>query len=72
MSKTGYERYIESANELEVIRPGENSTRKIRCTNLKPNCDHVQGIEIHGDEDTVFLKGEPRGDVVSYKNFATK
>jgi len=31
MSKSGYATYIESSNELEVIRPGENSTRKIRC-----------------------------------------
>lgn len=32
-------------------------------------CDWI-GIDV--DEDTVFLKREPRGDVVSYKNFATK
>jgi len=50
MSKTGYATYIESSNELEVIRPGENSTRKIRCTGLNPNRDYVKGIEIHGDE----------------------
>jgi FtsP/CotA-like multicopper oxidase with cupredoxin domain len=50
MSKTGYAKYIENSNELEVIRPGENSTRRIRCANLNPNRDHVQGIEVHGDE----------------------
>jgi FtsP/CotA-like multicopper oxidase with cupredoxin domain len=50
MSKSGYARYIESSNELEVIRPGENSTRRIRCTNLNPNRDHVHGVEIYGDE----------------------
>lgn len=50
MSNTGYATYIESSNEPEVIRPGENSTRKIRCTNLDPSRDHVKGIEIHGDE----------------------
>lgn len=50
MSKAGYARYIESSNELEVIRSGENSTRRIRCTNLNPSRDYVQGVEVHGDE----------------------
>jgi hypothetical protein len=50
MNNSGYAKYIDSLNELEVIRPGENSIRRIRCTNLNPSRDHVQGIEIHGDE----------------------
>ena len=50
MSAGGTARYIESDNALEVIRPGENSTRRIRCINLNPNRDHVKGVQIEGDE----------------------
>ena len=29
--------YLPSSNELEVIRAGETTKRKIKCTNFNPN-----------------------------------
>ena len=42
--------YLPSSNELEVIRAGETTKRKIKCTNFNPNVNQFFGIEIHGDE----------------------
>jgi hypothetical protein len=50
MSKSGIARYDERSNTLIVVRPGENSERKIRCTNLNPKALNVFGVEVHGDE----------------------
>jgi hypothetical protein len=50
MGKTGYARYDERSNSLIVVRPGENSERKIRCTNLNPRAVKVFGVQIEGDE----------------------
>jgi len=50
MSRPGIARYDERTNTLIVIRPGESSERKIRCTNLNPKKMKIFGVEIHGDE----------------------
>jgi len=55
MMSAGYARYVEGENALEVVRPGENMTRKIRCTNLNPSANRVFGVEVHGDEIWVLV-----------------
>jgi len=50
MSKGGIARYDERSNSLFVIRPGENSERKIKCTNLNPRSVKVFGVQVEGDE----------------------
>ena len=53
--KTGYAIYDESTNRLEVVRPGESSTRYIPCTNLRPAEVRVFGVQIDGDEIWVLV-----------------
>jgi len=53
--KQGIARYVEGKNELEVIRPGESSSRRIRCTNLDPKSSKVWGVEVHDDEIWVLV-----------------
>jgi len=50
MAKPGIARYDERSNTLYVIRPGENSERKIKCTNLNPRSVKVFGVQVQGDE----------------------
>mgnify|MGYP003336659280 CR=1 FL=1 len=50
MSKSGIATYNKRTNELEVIREGESTKRKIKCTNLNPKSEKVHGVEIDGDE----------------------
>ena len=50
MAKTGIARYDERTNTLFVIRPGENSERKIKCRNLNPRAVKVFGVQVEGDE----------------------
>lgn len=42
----GYAMYDSSSNSLEVIRPGENMTRRIPCMNLNPSQERVHGVQI--------------------------
>ena len=49
-NKYGIARYDERSNTLFVIRPGENSERKIKCTNLNPRAVKVFGVQVEGDE----------------------
>jgi hypothetical protein len=51
----GVARYVEDKNELEVIRPGEGSPRRIRCTNLDPKSSKVWGVEVHDDPIWVLV-----------------
>lgn len=55
MSSAGYAIYKEARNELEVIRPGENMTRTIHCTNLNPASVKVHGVQVQGDEIWVLV-----------------
>ena len=55
MTTEGYAIYDESTNSLEVVRPGENMTRRIPCTNLNPSANRVHGVQIHGDEIWVLV-----------------
>ena len=55
MASAGYAIYDPGQNRLEVVRPSENSTRHIRCTNLNPKSDHVFGVQIEGDEIWVLV-----------------
>ena len=55
MTTEGYALYDESTNSLEVMRPGENMTRRIPCTNLNPSSNRVHGVQIHGDEIWVLV-----------------
>jgi hypothetical protein len=55
MSSTGYASYDPAKNQLEVIRPGENMTRTIRCTNLDPAAMKVHGVQVNGDEIWVLV-----------------
>ncbi len=50
MAKDGIARYDERTNSLIVIRPNENSERKIKCTNLNPNAVKVFGVQVEGNE----------------------
>src|SRR5262245_55623116 len=60
MTKQGIARYDESRNELEVIRPGESSPRRIRCTNLDPRSKKVWGVEVHDDQ--IWVLASERGN----------
>ncbi len=53
--KSGLAIYNESANRLEVVRPGESSTRHIPCTNLRPAEVRVFGVQVEGDEIWVLV-----------------
>jgi hypothetical protein len=55
MASVGYAIYDPDQNWLEVVRPSENTTRYIRCTNLNPKSDHVFGVQIEGDEIWVLV-----------------
>lgn len=55
MGSVGYAIYDPNQNRLEVVRPGENNTRYIPCTNLNPNSDRVFGVQIEGDEIWVLV-----------------
>jgi hypothetical protein len=55
MANEGYAWYDPSSNSLEVVRPGENSRRRIPCTNLKPSSNRVYGVRVHGDEIWVLV-----------------
>jgi hypothetical protein len=55
MTSVGYAIYDPDQNRLKVVRPSENSTRYIRCTNLNPKSDHVFGVQIEGDEIWVLV-----------------
>ena len=50
MAKGGIARYDECSNSLFVIRPGENSERKIRGTNVNPKSVKIFGVQVEGDE----------------------
>ena len=47
MNSQGYAKYDETKNQLEIIRPGENSLRTIRCNNLDPSSLKIHGVQ-HG------------------------
>lgn len=47
--------YDPGLNRLEVVRPGENSTRYISCINLHPKNDRVFGVQVDGDEIWVLV-----------------
>ncbi len=55
MASTGYAIYDENKNQLEITRPGENTTRYIRCTNLNPSAVKVHGVQVSGDEIWVLV-----------------
>jgi len=55
MNSQGYAKYNEKKNQLEVIRPGENSSRTIRCNNLDPSLLKVHGVQINGDEIWILI-----------------
>jgi hypothetical protein len=55
MMKPGVARYVEARNELEIVRPGESSPRRIRCMNLDPKSSKVWGVEVHDDEIWVLV-----------------
>jgi hypothetical protein len=44
MNSQGYAKYDEAKNQLEVIRPRENSPRTIRCNNLDPSSLKIHGV----------------------------
>ena len=50
MAKQGFARYDEKSNTLFVIRPNENTERKIKCRNLNPKAVKVFGVQVEGDE----------------------
>ena len=55
MASMGHAIYDETRNRLEVVRPGENTTRYIICTNLNPKSFRVFGLEIDGDNIWVLI-----------------
>ena len=55
MASTGHAIYDETLNRLEVVRPGENGTRYLSCTNLNPKSDRVFGVQINGDDIWVLV-----------------
>jgi hypothetical protein len=73
MASTGYAMYDAGTNQLEVIRPGENMTRHIRCTNLNPDSVKVHGVQINGDEIWVLVgpKSNPRPNRKYIYNFSS-
>ena len=55
MASIGHAIYNETYNRLEVVRPGENSTRYIKCLNLDPKSSRVFGVQIDGDDILVLV-----------------
>lgn len=55
MPSSGYAMYDAASNRLEVIRPGENTKRYIRCTNIRPPHDKVRGVQVDGDDIWVLV-----------------
>jgi hypothetical protein len=55
MTSIGYAQYDATHNRLEIVRPGENCTRYINCTNLNPRSDRVFGVQVDGDEIWVLV-----------------
>ena len=55
MTSIGHAIYDETRNRLEVVRPCENSTRYIICTNLNPKSIRVFGVQIDGDDIWVLI-----------------
>lgn len=55
MPSSGYAMYDPAGNRLEVIRPGENTKRYIRCTNIRPPHDKVHGVQVDGDDIWVLV-----------------
>ncbi len=55
MRHQGYAMYNATNNTLEVIRPGENSTRVIRCAQIYPDREQVHGVAIDGDSILVYV-----------------
>jgi hypothetical protein len=58
MRTAGFALYDAANNRLEVIRPGETTTRYIACQNLRPEMHKVHGVQVSGDEIWVFA-GSP-------------
>lgn len=50
MASAGIATYDKRTNSLIVIRPGENTERRIKCTNINPRSMKVYGVQIAGDE----------------------
>ncbi|GEC97806.1 hypothetical protein ZRA01_38790 [Zoogloea ramigera] len=55
MRHQGYAMYNATNNTLEVIRPGENATRVIRCAQIHPEHEQVHGVTIDGDAIRVYV-----------------
>lgn len=55
MRHQGYAMYNATNNTLEVIRPGENATRVIRCAQIYPDRERVHGVAIEGDSILVYV-----------------
>ena len=55
MTNKGYAQYNAGNNTLEVIRPGEQCTRIIRCSNLYPESVQVFAVEVDGNEVLVYV-----------------
>lgn len=55
MSHLGYATYNAANNTLEVVRPGENTTRIIRCAQIYPDHERVHGVAIDGDDIVVYV-----------------
>jgi hypothetical protein len=55
MRDQGYATYNAANNTLEVIRPGENTTRIIRCAQIYPNHERVHGVMVDGDDILVLV-----------------
>ena len=55
MASMGHAIYDETRNRLEVVRPGETTTRYIICTNLNPKSVRVFGITVDGDDIWVLV-----------------
>jgi len=63
-SRIGTATYFASSNELEVIRPGESTPRRIRCHNLNQGSLRVHGVQVDGDAIHVLAgpRSNPRPD----------
>ena len=64
MEQIGIATYRMDCNCLEVIRPGENFTRRIDCYNIYPEHERIFGVQVDGDEIWVLVgpKNNPRPD----------
>lgn len=56
----GYAVYDAARNRLEVVRPGESTTRYIPCLNFRPGAERVFGVQVSGDE--IWLLAGPSGN----------